>query len=511
MCTCDCRYKLRQPTKQYAPWCEPVLKTARLAVSIITLLKEQSRASKLSFADVIKKVAEFDKGSPAFISSNITLVERYIVVHGQIILQQFADYPDETIRRSAFVSGLLLKMEQRRHTKLVMKKKTQVMRGENLNPSAAMGPASRRKVMRATTTKLINRIWSDYYAHHFPEDSKEGDGNETKEIDDEQEENEDDDAEDEGQMEEENISKTPPSTKSRKLLTQTCEEIRWEGETSGKTSSGETLYKCAYVRELRIAVGGTVALEDDSGETVMCFVEYMFQKIGGAKMVHGRMLQKGSQTILGNAANEREVFLTNDCLEFKLDDVKELVTVDIQSRPWGHKYRKENFEAVRVEQAKAEERKKKGLPMEYFCKSLYWPEKGAFFALPRDKMGLGSGVCSSCDHIEPDSDELKVLSKTSFIYGKVTYNVNDFLYIRPDFLSQDEDRATFKAGRNVGLKPYAVCHLLAIPEGAGSKKLNPASTKISARRFYRPDDISSTKAYASDIREVHFFSFSYRF
>lgn len=121
--TCDFRYKLHQPTKQYAPWCEPVLKTARLAVSIITMLKEQSRASKLSFADVIKKVAEFDKGNPAFISSNIALVERYIVVHGQIILQQFADFPDETIRRSAFATGLLLKMEQRRHTKLVMKKK----------------------------------------------------------------------------------------------------------------------------------------------------------------------------------------------------------------------------------------------------------------------------------------------------------------------------------------------------------------------------------------------------
>lgn len=396
-------------------------------------------------------------------------------------------------------------MEQRRHTKLVMKKKSQVMRGENLNPSATMGLASRRKVMRATTTRLINRIWSDYYAHHFPEDSKEGDGNETKEVDDEQEENEDEDAEDEGHIEEEKISKTPPSLRSRKLLSQTCEEIRWEGKTSGKTLSGESLYKCAYVRKLRIPVGGTVVLEDDSGESVMCFVEYMFEKIGGAKMVHGRIMQKGSQTILDNAANEREVFLTNDCLEFKLDDIKELVTVDIQSRPWGYKYRKENSEADRVEQVKAEERKKKGLPMEYFCKSLYCPEKGAFFALPRDKIGLGCGVCSSCDQIEPDSDELKVLSKASFVYRKVTYNVNDFLYIKPDFFSEDEDRATFKAGRNVGLKPYTVCQLLAIPEGAGSKKLNPASAKISARRFYRPDDISSVKAYASDIREVFIF------
>jgi hypothetical protein len=39
--------------------------------------------------------------------------------------------------------------------------------------------------------------------------------------------------------------------------------------------------------------------------------------------------------------------------------------------------------------------------MEYFCKSLNWSEKGAFFTLPRDKMDLGSGVCSSGHHPPP--------------------------------------------------------------------------------------------------------------
>ncbi|KAM0873114.1 hypothetical protein ACQ4PT_038301 [Festuca glaucescens] len=497
-------YKLRQPIKQYAPWCEPVLKTARLAVSIITLLKEQSRASKLSFVDVIKKVAEFDKGDPAYVSSNIVLVERYIVVHGQIILQQFTDFPDETIRRSAFATGLLMKMEERRHTKLSVKKKVQETRGQNLNPIATMGTSSKRKAMRATTTRLINRIWSDYYAHHFPEDLKEEDGNEAKEIDDEQEENEDEEAEEEVQIEEEKVPKTPPSTRSRKLKSQAIKEIRWEGASTGKTASGEALYKCAYSRELRIAVGGAVTLEDDSGELVICFVEYMFQKPDGGEIVHGRILQKGSETVLGNAANERDLFLTNDCLEFELKDIKELMPVNLQSMPWGHKYRKANAEADKIDRARVEERKKKGLPMEYLCRSLYWPEKGAFFSLPRDKLGLGSGVCSSCEHREPDCDELKILSKTSFIYKEVTYSVNDYLYIRPDFFSQEEDRGTYKAGRNIGLKPYAVCHLLDVRESAGSKKVDPASTKISVRRFYRPDDISSAKAYSSDIREVYY-------
>uniref|UniRef100_A0A0A9CVC0 Dmt101 n=1 Tax=Arundo donax TaxID=35708 RepID=A0A0A9CVC0_ARUDO len=97
----------------------------------------------------------------------------------------------------------------------------------------------------------------------------------------------------------------------------------------------------------------------------MCYVECMYEKHDGTKMAHGRILQKGSQTVLGNATNERELFLTNDCLEFKLGGIKELVTVNVQVMPWGHKYRKENSEANRIEKAKAGERKKKGLPVEY--------------------------------------------------------------------------------------------------------------------------------------------------
>ncbi|KAL6894257.1 hypothetical protein ACP4OV_008355 [Aristida adscensionis] len=500
-------YKLRQPTKQYAPWCEPILKTARLAISIITLLKEQSRASKLSFTEVIRKVAEFDSGHPAFISSNSTLVERYVVVHGQIILQQFADYPDKSIRQSAFVTGLVLKMEERRHTKLVMKKKSQAMRGENLNPSAKMGPVLKRKLMRATTTRLISKIWGEYYATHFPEDIKEGDENEQNEIDEDQEENEGDDTEEVLSVEEEQTMRTLLSTRCRKpssLTSHTCTEVKWEGQTAGKTVSGDVLYRSVKVRDLSIAVGGSVILEDGSGESIMCFIEYMYEKHDSTKMLHGRVLRKGSQTVLGNAADEREVFLTNDCQEFELCDIKESVTVNVRMMPWGHRYRKENSEANRIERAKADERKKKGLPIEYFCKSLYWPEKGGFFSIPHDKLGIGNGACSSCEERQLVIDEFKILSETSFLFKNIRYNVHDFLYVRPEFFSQGEGHETYKAGRNVGLKPYVVCHVLSLHAPAGSKKAHPESTKVKVRRFYRPDDISSTKAYSSDIREVYY-------
>uniref|UniRef100_A0A8R7QJG5 Cytosine-specific methyltransferase n=1 Tax=Triticum urartu TaxID=4572 RepID=A0A8R7QJG5_TRIUA len=499
------RYKLRQPTKQYAPWCDTVLKTARLAVSVIAILKEQTRASKLSFADVTKRVAEFERGHHAFISKDATLVERYVVVHGQIILQQFANYPDEYIRRCAFITGLVKKMEERGHTKLAMKKKSQVVRGGNLNPIAKMTPVSKRNLMRATTTKLVSRIWGDYYTTHFPEDSKEGGENdEQKVFEEEQEENEEDDAEGEVEVGEEHVSRTLPPTRSRVTSLDVCEEIKWEGQMVGKTPAGEALYRSVRVGDLSIPVGGAVTLEGDSGEAIMCSVEYMYETHDGTQMINGRVLQNGSDTVLGNATNEREVFFTNDCLQFKVGDMRESVTVNFQLIPWGHKCRKDQLEAIRAEKANAEDRKKKGLPVEYICKSLYCPEKGAFFSLPYEKMGNGTGTCSSCEERVAVGDEFKILSETSFVLKNVTYNVHDFLYIRPEFFPRVEGRGTYRAGRNVGLKPYVVCCLQSVNGASRSHKANLKSTKVSVRRLYRPDDISSDKAYSSDIREVYY-------
>ncbi|GAU28477.1 hypothetical protein TSUD_294800, partial [Trifolium subterraneum] len=233
-------YRLGKPSKQYTPWYDTVLKTARIAISIITLLKEQSRVSKLSFADVIKKLSEYKHDHKSYISTDPMAVERYIVVHGQIILQLFAEFPDDKIRKSAFVIGLAKKMEERHHTKWLVKKKKVMPRSEpNLNPRAAMAPVvSKRKAMQATTTKLINRIWGEYYSNHLPEDLKEGTNSEVKDDDEvdeqEQEENEDEDVDEEETVLLEGTQKPRSVSKETKAFSDEG-EIRWEGGPEGKT------------------------------------------------------------------------------------------------------------------------------------------------------------------------------------------------------------------------------------------------------------------------------------
>ncbi|KAI7755349.1 hypothetical protein M8C21_026116, partial [Ambrosia artemisiifolia] len=506
-------YRLGKPSKQYAPWYNTVLKTARLAIAIITLLKEQTRASKLSFAEVVKRLSEFDKSHPAHISSNPLNVERYVVVHGQIILQQFAEFPDATIRKSAFVSGLETKMEERHHTKWTVKKKKIELKQANMNPRAAMGPViSKRKAMPATTTRLINRIWGEFYSNYSPEEVKEGESDVKKDEEDEPEENEQEDCE---EPEDETITlplqepEKPQSASKEKKPRGSKTDIKWVGKVVGKMADGKSLYKEAVLRGEVITIGSSVLVESsDSEEDSIYYVEYLFEDSDSRKFVHGRSMVRGCETVLGSIANEREVFLTNDCMDIELDDVINTVVVQIRTLPWGHEHRKANANFDKMDRAKAEERKKKGLPVEFYCKSLYWPQEGAFFSLQTDKLGLGNGTCYSCK-ITEDEKKTEVFevneSKTGFTYLATEYSVDDFVYVGPHHFDSDErGNGTHKSGRNVGLKAYVVCQLLKIESPKTSKRVDPDSVTVQVRRFYRPEDLSADKAYRSDIQEVYY-------
>ncbi|PRQ47202.1 putative DNA (cytosine-5-)-methyltransferase [Rosa chinensis] len=506
-------YRLGKPSKQYALWYEPILKTARVGRSIITMLKAESRVARLSFADVIKRLSELPKSDGGYISSDPASVERYVVVHGPIIFQLFTEFPDVKIKNCPFVHGLRDKMEKRHHTKWVVNKKILQKSESNLNPRASMGPVvSKRKTMQATTTKLINRIWGEYYSNYSPEDSSPGatcEKIEEEEVEEEaQEDIEEDDAEENSSVMEKAqrpspiLRKIKPCSSSKKIL--------WGDEPLGETCSGEALYKHAVLRGEEISVGGAVLVEVDGSDElpVIYFVEYMYESSDGEKMFHGRMMQRGSDTVLGNTANERELFLTNECINLALKDVKQTVVVGIKSMPWGHQYRKENAEANRIDRARAEERKKKGLPTEYYCRSLYCPEQGAFFSLSRHTIGLGSGFCHSCK-VNEDEKAKEVFevnsSKTGFLYSGDEYSVHDYVYVSPyQFSVQTIETELFKAGRNLGLKPFVVCQVLGIITAKGSKQSEMKSTQVKVRRFFRPEDISVEKAYCSDIREVYY-------
>jgi hypothetical protein len=56
-------------------------------------------------------------------------VERFVVVHGQILLNQFKHFPNKAVQKAAFVGELKQRMEARKHMKLYMGKVRALLRG----------------------------------------------------------------------------------------------------------------------------------------------------------------------------------------------------------------------------------------------------------------------------------------------------------------------------------------------------------------------------------------------
>ena len=65
----------------------------------------------------------------------LTAVERFVVVHGQIILNQFKHFPNKAIQNCAFVNSLKTAMEARKHSKLYSSTKKAIKsKSVNRNP-----------------------------------------------------------------------------------------------------------------------------------------------------------------------------------------------------------------------------------------------------------------------------------------------------------------------------------------------------------------------------------------
>lgn len=152
----------------------------------------QTRASRLSFNDIIRRLAQQPEDSPTYISKKASLttyhaagahcavrlgnmlelqdassldlatsdsclskhlfrhlpaflqvpeVERFVVVHGQIILNQFKHFPNKAVKSSAFPAALRTALEMRRHLKLYASTSRSVTR-VNRNPMKARALSS---------------------------------------------------------------------------------------------------------------------------------------------------------------------------------------------------------------------------------------------------------------------------------------------------------------------------------------------------------------------------------
>ena len=91
-----------------------------------------------------------------------------MVVHGQILLNQFQHFPNKAVARSAFVGVLKERMAQRRHHMLYSAPRTAArVRGLRANPMRDRASA-RAKPMTATATAMVRAVWESYFPASQP-------------------------------------------------------------------------------------------------------------------------------------------------------------------------------------------------------------------------------------------------------------------------------------------------------------------------------------------------------
>ncbi|CAI5497839.1 unnamed protein product [Closterium sp. Naga37s-1] len=609
-------YRLGRPCSAYVPWYRPVLRTARLAIRVIEMLSGESRAARLSFLDVVTKLAQERVAEKQQKSGKVPArgdlakcfaeMERFLVVHGNIILQQFREYPVETIRRSPFISTLREKMEMRSHTELKVSKKKAAMivasRGSNgrgggdggsarnANPAAALRPdASKRKPMRATTTQLVHRIWKEYYERFGLKRDEVGAGKgggegeengkvEGEEVEDEEEGGElkDGDSEDEEEeVEEVAGARQTKGSKTKGIIAKSAEldkeagvtdkgkaavaggeakkgkeavaggckaravkdstqGVTWMGASTGRTEEDHPAYAAASVWGLEVKAGivvlAAVAEGEDDGdegrwreeEERLVLVEYMWDEggVGGGAgrrrrgegmKAHGRVMVRGSETVLGNAADEWELFVSEHCVDFPLTAIRELAPVTHRKQPWGVEHRLRNMEEHERERERMEKILKETGQRSFFYRLLYNPSRGGFFDLPKS-LGSGTGRCCSCDE-DTERDRMMEVRRLGdgeegFAYLGKEFRVQDFVFLHPAAVGEESEGKKFKiakGGRNIGLRAWPIGQIEKFVAPTGGAKEVPE--KMVVRRFFRPEDVPNEGdeiAYTAHIREVYY-------
>ncbi|KAK9785341.1 hypothetical protein WJX73_005011, partial [Symbiochloris irregularis] len=521
-------YRLSGPTQQYAPWFNVVLKCARLATHLLGALTNEARASRLSFADIVKRCTGSPEDSTVFISRKGEAVERFIVVHGQVILNQFRNYPVKAVRESSFVAALRARMQQRRHSKLYMASKSKLrVGGSNRNPMRDRA-AARAKPMTATATTMVKGIWASYFPSSSAEEADKAAAAAepaAQEVN-EDEEEEEGDGDFSGAAEvEQALADAAIAGQAAKARKQAHPKsaVTWPEGPSSEGQSNNKLYRKVKVADVTAQLGDVVELavkgsaeDDDSSPPPLGLLQALRQTPSGAKEALVRVVVQGCETVLGDAAAEHELFVTADILCRPAHAIVGKWNAVHLQRPWQVSSRLSHFEDDQARGERNRAAKAAGAELEWIYRSQYLPQEGMFRHLPAD-LQLGTWLPLSKEGAS-ENDSQDFISPTSFALKGHTYVAGDFLFLHSQATEQlpgaADQRANVpqyaakegryhKGGSNTGLRAHAVGQLVAVKASKGKLSGKQGISGIEVRRFYRPEDISQDRAYAAGYREVY--------
>ena len=532
-------YSLSKPALRYKPWNDVILKCAHVAASTLQMICEESRASKLSFNDIVKKICAEPADSKTYISSKSANVQRFLSVHAQIFLSCYQHFPMESVRKCAFVLALREKLNSVKHSKLYVS----VPKGRgrtNRNPMKDRAAGSRSKPMTATATAMVKAVWQSYFvnaatllaaAQKAQEANKANDtvagtvGGNEKSVDDEVppttpiaklvEEDENEEVDEAADATETALAEHKDERIPDVLLL--ADPVPKNANKNASWEISEKKDTAAVGKAFSIALGDCVMACSPNTDVSVIGIAQCFYERKNRKLVQVRVLKQGCDTVLGDAASDEELFLTMEVQSFELSQVKGKLDAKQRQRSWDLSKRMEYFaEDTALRQKNALVKTSHEGALEMFWSKEYVPEEGMFRDISSDvsdpsKLGkLLKEVSTSSNATKvavSDSDDeepLATATEDGVIIDGTEYKVGQFIFVGPDVFDQMPEavrdlevpsylkNSRHHKGSHEGLRAWGIGRIVKV--GGPKTKTCIASgeevSSITVQRFWRPEDIS---------------------
>ena len=520
--TSAAHYKLLQPSEKYAPWFGTLIKVCRIAVYVHKMVSEASRPAKISFHSVVASLKALDKADDCFISSTMeSKIEKFLVVHGQIIMSLLLTDPKKTIKNCPLVSQIKQRMAACRHSKLYMSSKAYIRAKKN--PLLTM-QSNKPKQMISTTTKGVYGVWESHFQQEGQpkriqlfKSMKRAERCGTcqtclnpiwkkacltvrkkweEEMGDDLFES---DVEDEKDLEDIGASLLMDLSDKieEKWWSPTFEPLKdagftfaaWRGK--GKESGRVWLYDEAKFEDksengfsagLNDAVLFKTTNPDGEDSCAAGIIQSLWEDSKGRKFVRLWSLVHGEETVLGNAAGKYELFIVPECIEVLLDAVV-LKLKNVYERGIDFSI-KESTEAILGEDLE-----------KFFYRKSWDASKGLFADLPDMQLG---------EFKNPTASEESMITGEDFvIIDGVKYEENDFVYVDFNALpwKKEKKNGSWKGNSNYGLHSFHICQIVNFADMQSEEEVVEA---VEVRRFYRPEDVGADKAYKTPMWEVFY-------
>ncbi|KAI8108585.1 hypothetical protein M9434_006610 [Picochlorum sp. BPE23] len=495
-------YSLLEPAAKYKPWADVVMKCAHMAASTLQMVTEESRASRLSYNDIVKRLCAVQEESKAFVSNKHASVDRFLSVHAQIFLSCFEHFPSESVRKCAFVMTLKEKLNSVKHSKLYVSSSRGRGRGTNRNPMKDRAAGTRAKPMTATATAMVKSVWQSYFAS----ESSSADGSE--EVAHEVEEDENEDIEDESTEtalanQQAGKQKVPGVRVQQTLPDDLMIDVAVPQKSTAwilcHPMKNSNTFSSAKIGSMVISLGDCVYVNSTDNGPTIGLVQALFEK-KNTKMIQIRILKQGCDTVLGDAASEEELFLTQEVMSVELRQILGKVNAKRRDRVWDVVHRIKQFHedtALRKRNEQVKHAKKGSL--EFFWSKEYVPEEGMF--KDASKLDFGNRLRES----EDEEDEISAVATDSGVMiDEIEYSKGQFVYVYPDVFDQMPEankeyevpkylsNARYHKGSYDGLRAWGIGRLVKVGKQASKQSPKPGSEvdAVVLQRFWRPEDIS---------------------